>query len=210
MLYLHQENECIKNQYMEQLYNILKALGTFSFTNPKDAVLRRNMAKMFHQVDKYCVRNNIDTKISDSKECSTASHQSQISMPPPIPPPPLPPPPLQPLYKPHIQPLTPIRTNLPQVHRNPKATQEQRTPFNSLSHELLRSIQHGRALELKRTPCKRSPGGTPLKRQRRLSENDTSDLITIALRKKFQNVGQISSPNENLSPNMRSPSLEFP
>jgi hypothetical protein len=65
-------------------------------------------------------------------------------------------------------------------------------------------------MELKSTPFKRSPGGTPSKRQRRLSENDTSDIITIALRRKFKNASVYSPNNENMSPNVKSPSLEFP
>ncbi|CAH3190150.1 unnamed protein product [Porites evermanni] len=73
------------------------------------------------------------------------------------------------------------------------------TPGNHLNEELLKRIRNGCRSELKSTPVKRSPGGTPLKRQRRMSESDTSDLITVALKRKFQHT-IFHSPKESDSP----------
>lgn len=195
-------------------------LGAFTFPNERDAIFRRNLTKMFHQVGKYCNRNNININNDLQEEQNTSNLKiGELSTTTliPLPPPPPPPPPPQQFYKPKPKPQTPIT---PKVQRNPKTSStitkshHQHTPLRSLNTELLRSIKRGKALELKRTPCKRSPGGTPMKRARRLSESDTSDLITIALMRKFKNVKSVSSPKENMSPNVglspMSPSHEYP
>lgn len=131
------------------------------------------------------------------------------------PPPPPPPPPMVPFCTPKNLHKTPKSTKTPKtqiIHKKMvdcSTMDRQRTPLQTLNQDLLRSIKHCCTAELRSTPFKRSPGGTPLKRQRRLSENDTSDLITIALRRKFRNA-IVQSPNENKSPNVKSPSLEYP
>ncbi|XP_031562053.1 mitochondrial fission regulator 1-like [Actinia tenebrosa] len=211
---IDEENTQLKNAHLQQLYLTLEALGTFSFPDTKDAVLRRNLAKMFHQVGKYCTRNNIVTEKCNLNLQNFGLPKDQ-PMPPPAAPPPPPPPPMIPFCTPKNLHKTPKSRQSPKTQAAPKkmgdcsTLNEQRTPLQVLNQDLLRSIKHCRTVELKSTPLKRSPGGTPAKRQRRLSENDTSDLITIALRRKFRNAS-VQSPNENKSPNVKSPSLEFP
>lgn len=182
---------------MKQLYQVLETLGTFSFNKPNEAVLKRNLAKMYHQIGKYCNRNDIDiTKKSmrdvKSPEVSPAPPPPQMLIPPPPPPPP---------------PLTPLTTTKSATEKDCRNLLRKRsstkdnpsTPNNQTNEELLKRIRNGCRSELRSTPFKRSPGGTPFKRQRRMSDSNTSDLITLALKRKFQNVA-VPSPKENESP----------
>lgn len=191
---------------MKQLYDVLQSLGTFSFDKPNEAVLKRNLAKMYHQIGKYCHRNNIDiTKMSTDTVKSSEVHDVNTSAAPPPPqvliPPPPPPPPVgnlatlftsnRALKERGSQ--SHLKKNFEPVKPDPA------TPCNHLNDELLNRIRNGCRSELKSTPVKRSPGGTPLKRQRRMSESDTSDLITVALKRKFQHT-IFHSPKESDSP----------
>ena len=193
---------------MKQLHDVLQTLGTFSFNKPNEAILKRNLAKMYRQIGKYCCRNNIDiTKKSTDMTTSAAAPTEKIvaaPLPPqafiPPPPPPPPPPPLV---------LTPLTSNKAfkekgsqsQIRGNcmPSRPGHPSTPRNQPNEELLKRIRNGCRSELRSTPFKRSPGGTPFKRQRRMSESDTSDLITVALKRKFQHT-VFQSPKENESP----------
>lgn len=190
---------------MKQLYEVLQSLGTFSFDKPNEAILKRNLAKMYHQIGKYCSRNNIDiTKKTEDATKSVEAPTENIFAPPLPPqmliPPPPPPPPLA---------LTPVTFNKAPKRKvcqsqsrensSPTTTARLSTPLNHANEELLKRIRNGCRSELRSTSFKRSPGGTPLKRQRRMSENDTSDLITVALKRKFQNV-VFQSPKDNDSP----------
>ena len=160
------------------------------------------MAKMYQQVGKYCRRNKIDLtkKTGDLKRPRDTQREDPITKPLlvqiPIPPPP---------------PLPPVLTSrtsneiLPQKVSDNEAKKmsikgtNPRTPCNP-NQELLKRIRKGCRSELKSTPFKRSPGGTPLKRPRRMSETATSDLIEVALKRKFKNVA-FQSPQDNNSPN---------
>ena len=176
---------------MKQLYLILETLGTFSFTKPKEVILKRNLAKVYQQVGKYCSRNNIDVATKSTGGVSTAPLPPQMLIPPPPPPPP----------------LTPLTNNKATADKESKAllrkrmsaTKNPRTPQSQANEELLKRIRNGCRSELRSTPVKRSPGGTPFKRQRRMSDNDTSDMLTVALKRKFQSVA-VQSPKENQSP----------
>ena len=203
-----QENEEAKRNQMKQLYGVLESLGTFSFDKPNEAILKRNLTKMYHQIGKYCSRNNIDiTKKTKDATKSVEAPTENVIVPPlppqmliPPPPPPPPPPPLV------LNPITFIKAskrkvcdNQSQKSSTPTTKARLRTPLNHINEELLKRIRNGCRSELRSMSFKRSPGGTPLKRQRRMSENDTSDLITVALKKKFQNV-VFQSPKDNDSP----------
>ena len=177
---------------MKQLYLILETLGTFSFTKPKEAILKRNLAKVYQQVGNYCSRNNIDVTTKSIGGVSTTPLPPQMLIPPPPPPPP----------------LTPLTNKKGTADKESKSllrkrsmstTKNPRTPQGQANEELLRRIRNGCRAELRSTPVKRSPGGTPFKRQRRMSDNDTSDMLTVALKRKFQNVA-VQSPKENESP----------
>lgn len=178
---------------MKQLYLILETLGTFSFNKPKEAILKRNLAKVYHQIGKYCSRNNIDVTTKSTGGVPTAPLPPQMLIPPPPPPPP----------------LTPLTTNKATAEKDFRNLLRKRsmsttknnpsTPQSETNEELLKRIRNGCRSELRSTPFKRSPGGTPFKRQRRMSDSDTSDLITLALKRKFQNVA-VQSPKENESP----------
>jgi len=190
--FIPQENEQAKNNQMRQLYQILETLGTFSFTKPKEAILKRNLAKVYQQVGKYCSRNSIDVTTKSSGCVPTAPLPPQMLIPPPPPPPP----------------LTPLTTNKATAEkgsrnllrkRSTSTTKNPRTPQSQANEELLKRIRKGCRSELRSTPVKRSPGGTPFKRQRRISDSDTSDMLTVALKRKFQNV-VVQSPKENESP----------
>lgn len=193
-----QENGQAKKNQMKQLYQVLETLGTFSFNKPNEAILKRNLAKMYHQIGKYCSRNNIEitkkcTGVVKSPEVPTAPPPPQMVIPPPPPPPP----------------LTPLTINKATTEKDSRNLLKKRsmsttqnnpsTPQNQTNEELLKRIRNGCRSELRSTPFRRSPGGTPFKRQRRMSDSDTSDLITLALKKKFQNVA-VQSPKENESP----------
>ena len=189
---------------MKQLYQVLESLGTFSFKKPNETILKRNLAKMYHQIGKYCSRNNIDITKKDTTAVEFSEVPTENIVTAPLPPQMLipPPPPLPP-------PLTPLTTNKPTQQNDSKHLTRKRatlttknnptTPRNQTNEELLNRIRTGCKSELRRTPFKRSPGGTPFKRQRRISDSDTSDLITVALKRKFQNV-TFQSPKENESP----------
>ena len=190
--FIPQENEQAKNNQMKQLYLILETLGTFSFTKPKEEILKRNLAKVYRQVGNYCSRNNIDVTTKSTGGDSTAHLPPQMQIPPPPPPPP----------------LTPLTNNKATADKESKSllrkrsmltTKNPRTPQSQANEELLRRIRNGCRSELRSTPVKRSPGGTPFKRQRRMSYNDTSDMLTVALKRKFQSVA-VQSPKENQSP----------
>lgn len=183
---------------MRQLYQVLESLSTFSFNKPNETILKRNLTKMYHQIGKYCSRNSIEitkkgTGAVKSPEVPTAPPPPQMLIPPPPPPPP----------------LTPLTTNKATTEKHSKNILKKRiistaqnnpsTPLNQTNEELLKRIRTGCRSELRSTPFKRSPGGTPFKRQRRMSDSDTSDLITLALKRKFQNVA-VQSPKENESP----------
>jgi len=178
---------------MKQLYQILETLGTFSFTKPKEAILKRNLAKVYQQVGKYCSRNNIDVTTKDKGGVPTAPLPPQMLIPPPPPPPP----------------LTPLTTNKATAEKGSRNLLRKRsmsttkknpgTPQSQANKELLKRIRNGCRSELRSTPVKRSPGGTPFKRQRRMSDSNTSDMLTVALKRKFQNVA-VRSPKENESP----------
>lgn len=190
---------------MKQLHDVLESLGTFTFDKPNEVILKRNLAKMYHQIGKYCRRNNIDisNKSRDTMKSAEAPYENIVTAPLPpqmlIPPPP-PPPPLA---------LTPFTSNKASKEKDsccqlrksctPFTQDHPSTPLNHPNEELLKRIRNGCRSELRSTPFKRSPGGTPFKRQRRMSESDTSDLITVALKRKFQNV-VLQSPKENDSP----------
>lgn len=202
---IEQENEEAKRNQIKQLYGVLESLGTFSFEKPNEAILRRNLVKMYEQVGKYCRKNNIDTtkKTSDGAKSFQAPNDNVDAAPLPpqmlIPPPP-PPPPLA---------FTPFSSNTAPKQKacktqsrksfTPSTKAHPSTPSNHPNEELLKRIRNACQSELRSTPFKRSPGGTPLKRQRRMSENDTSDLITVALKRKFQNA-VFQSPTESDSP----------
>ena len=155
---------------------------------------------MYHQIGKYCRRNNIDITKTSTESTRSAEAPTENSVPEspppqlPIPPPP-PPPPLA------LTPFTSNKGSPSQLKKNcvPSNQDHPSTPNNYPNEELLKRIRNGCRSELRSTPFKRSPGGTPLKRQRRMSESDTSDLITVALKRKFQNV-VFQSPKENDSP----------
>lgn len=68
-------------------------------------------------------------------------------------------------------------------------------PLNSL---LVNEILNTGNRKLRPTGFKHSPGGTPMKRKRRLSLRDQADLLQVALEKKFQNV--VASPVKLHSP----------
>ena len=206
-----QDNEKIKQQYMVQLYQTLHVLGHFSFTEPKDVILKRNLCKIYQQVGNYCKRNSIqideDHKARLCKDNDKKNPDNTfLIIAPAAPPPPPPPPPLPP-------PLPLTATQTPRKHQKRQKTTLQiespfvcsRQPFMHLNDELLIRIKKGPGREgLKSTPLKRSPGGTPCRNRRRMSDTDTSDFITVALKKKFKNVA-VQSPNENLSPQLNSP-----
>ena len=192
-IFIPQENEQAKNNQMKQLYVILQTLGTFSFNKPKEVILKRNLAKVYKQIGNYCSRNNIDVTTKSTGGVPTAPLPPQMLIPPPPPPPP----------------LTPLTTNKATVDkesrnllrkrimsttRNNPSTQQCQT-----NEELLKKIRSVCRSELRSTPVKRSPGGTPFKRQRRMSDSNTSDLLTVALKRKFKNVA-VQSPKENESP----------
>ena len=191
--FIPQENEQAKNNQMKQLYQILETLCTFSFTKPKEVILKKNLAKVYQQIGKYCSRNNIDVTTKSTGGVPTAPPPPQMLIPPPPPPPP----------------LTPLTTNKAAADkesrnlmrkRNVSATKNNpSTPQSRGNEELLKKIRSGCRSELRSTPVKRSPGGTPFKRQRRMSDSNTSDLLTVALKRKFQNA-VVESPKENESP----------
>lgn len=188
---------------MKQLYQVLETLGTFSFNKPNEASLKRNLAKMYHQIGKYCSRNNIEItkKCMGAVKSSEAPTEDIVTAPLPpqmlIPPPP-PPPPLTPLTANKVTKEKDSR-NLLRKRCMSTTQNNSGTPRNPTNEELLKRIKDGCKSELRRTPFKRSPGGTPFKRQRRMSDSNTSDLITVALKRKFQNVA-FQSPKENESP----------
>lgn len=204
---LNQENEQAKRNQIKQLHQVLESLGTFNFNKPNEAILKRNLAKMYHQIGKYCSRNKIDVTMKDSSNTITSSDSpdENILVAPPAPPPPpilIPPPPPPP-------PLTPLTSINATPQNDTKHLSRKRgaltarnistTPCDQRNEELLKKIRGGCRSELRRTSFKRSPGGTPFKRQRRVSDSNASDLITVALKKKFQNV-TFQSPRENDSP----------
>ena len=175
---------------MKQLYLILETLGTFSFTKPKEAILKRNLAKVYKQVGNYFSRNNIDVTTKSTGGVPTIPLPPQMLIPPPPPPPP----------------LTPLTNNKATAEsknllrkRSMSTTKNSRTPQGRANEELLKRIRNGCRFELRSTPVKRSPGGTPFKRQRHLSDSNTSDMLTVALKRKFQNVA-VQSPKETESP----------
>lgn len=208
-----QENEKMKRFYMRQLHTMLESLGSFDFSKPNEVILRRNLAKIYQQVGKYCSKNNIEMTCNSKQVIGESVERfpraDELSLPPPPPPPPPPPLPV----------CTRIKETPVQLYKKRKVSStkesdipnkncQQRTPLQCINEELMNRIRNSKLANLKSTPCKRSPGGTPMRRQRRLSESDTSDLITVALRRKFKNVA-LQSPNENGSPNVRSPAAEF-
>ncbi|XP_032225490.2 putative uncharacterized protein DDB_G0285869 [Nematostella vectensis] len=223
---IEEENEQLKREYLQQLHKTLEALRTFDFNNPRDAIFKRNLVKMHKQVGNYCLR--VYGEMNATKlpmEMVVRDETREIAVVAPMPPPPPPPPPRfvpfttgpdsqqaslrwknSECMEPHsFQELIKGKT----LSKTSDKRDALSTPTQTINQELLQRIRKGCLSELKSTPCKRSPGGTPVKRQRRLSESDTSDLITIALKRKFQNA-IMYSPNENKSPNIRSPSSEFP
>ena len=164
---------------------------------------------MYHQIGKYCSRNKIDVTMKDSSNTITSSDSPNENIlvappaPPPQPPPilippPPPPPPLTPLTSINATPQNDTK-NLSRKRGGLTARNISTTPCDQRNEELLKKIRGGCRSELRRTSFKRSPGGTPFKRQRRVSDSNASDLITVALKKKFQNV-TFQSPRENDSP----------
>ena len=157
---------------MKQLYGVLQSLGTFSFDKPNEAVLKRNLAKMYHQIGKYCQRNDIDiTKKSTVKMKSNEVHDENTSAttspPQVVIPPPPPPPPVGNLAA-LVTSNRALKEGGSQSHQKKNfepVKPDPATPGNHLNEELLNRIRNGCRSDLKSTPVKRSPGGTPLKRQ---------------------------------------------
>ncbi|XP_074608909.1 uncharacterized protein LOC141863312 isoform X2 [Acropora palmata] len=204
---LEKENEEAKSIQMKQLFHLLESLGTFSFDKPNEIILKRNMAKMYQQVGKYCRRNKVDlkNKTSDLEKPRDTQREDLITKPLlveiPIPPPP-PPPSVLTSHPSNAIPTQKVCDN--EARKRSIKTTNTRTPRNP-NQDLLNQIRKRCRSELKSTPFKRSPGGTPLKRPRRMSETATSDLIEVALKRKFKNV-RFQSPHDNNSPNsMTSP-----
>lgn len=198
---IEEENELAKRNQIKKLHQVLESLGTFTFSRPNEAILKQNLAKMYHQIGKYCSRNQIDVTMKGNNNTvkTSESPNENIHAPPPPPQTLIPPPP--PL--PPLTPLTSFKAASQNNARNPSRKRgalttknNPTTPCDQRNEELLKRIRGGCRSELRRTPFKRSPGGTPFKRQRRVSDSDGSYLITVALKKKFQNV-TFQSPREN-------------
>ena len=197
----------MKQFYMKQLHSTLEVLGSFSFNKPNEVILRRNLAKIYQQVGKYCSKKGNDL-MKESSGPGDVLKSELTPVPPPPPPPPLLPPPVAKYARPHKTPVRAHKERKFLTDKESRSTSEQCTPLKSLNAELMTKIRGSKISNLRSTPCKRSPGGTPFRQQRRLSESDTSDLITVALKRKFKNV-VVQSPNENQSPNVKSPAGDF-
>lgn len=200
---LEEENEEAKRMQMKELFHLLESLRTFSFDKPNEVILKRNLTKMYNQIGRYCQRNKIDLKVEQNNEADKLVNTQTVDsiatpklVQMPIPPPP-PPPPV--LTSRTLNVVSQPKVSENEQRRVATKTATLGTPRNHSNEELLRSIRERCRSELKSTPFKRSPGGTPLKRPRRMSETHTSDLIELALKRKFQKV-VIRSPKENDSP----------
>lgn len=139
----------------------------------EDANLKKLLYELKSQVVNYC-------------------EQRGIQSPAPLPPPPPPPLPSIPAEKP--------ATSKPDVQQfNDKSrlnkSKSSHKPLNSV---LVNEILNTGNRKLRPTGFKHSPGGTPMKRKRRMSLSDQADLLQVALEKKFQNV--VASPAKLHSP----------
>lgn len=144
--------------------------------NTEDANLKKLLDELKSQVIGYCERRGIQSPV-------------------PLAPPPAPPPPSIPAVKPSTG-----NCNNEKPGNNSRLTElnkskSSRKPLNS--HLVNEIITTGNR-KLRPTGFKHSPGGTPMKRKRRLSLTDQADLLQVALEKKFQNV--VASPPQVHSP----------
>ena len=118
-----------------------------------------------------------------------------IQSPAPVPPPPPPPLPSVPAVKPITGKSDKEQCNNSSTMRDLNKTKSSiklkssNKPLNPL---LINEIVNTGNRKLRPTGFKHSPGGTPMKRKRRLSLSDQADLLQVALEKKFQNV--VASP----------------
>lgn len=143
----------------------------------EDANLKKLLYELKSQVVGYCERKGIKS-------------------PAPLAPPPAPPPP----NVPAVNPTSTVKSNKGQFGdksrlKDLNKSKSSNKPVNSL---LINEILNTGNRKLRPTGFKHSPGGTPMKRKRRLSLSDQADLLQVALEKKFQNA--IASPIKPPSP----------
>ena len=143
----------------------------------EDANLKKLLCELKSQVTNYCQQRGIQSPMA------------------PLPPPPPPVPPTIPAVKPTTSKSDKEQFTDNSRLRNLNKPKLSHKPLNSL---LINEIMNSGNRKLRPTGFRHSPGGTPMKRKRRLSLSDQADLLQVALEKKFQNV--VASPTKLHSP----------
>lgn len=162
---------------MHSLKKILNQAPMEAFLpDTEDSNLKKLLHELRSQVVDYCERRGIQS-------------------PAPLAPPPPPPLPNIPAVKPTTGKSDKERFSGNSRLRDLNKSKSSNKPLNSL---LVNEILNTGNRKLRPTGFKHSPGGTPMKRKRRLSLSDQADLLQVALEKKFQNV--VASPTKIHSP----------
>eukprot|EP00117_Sycon_ciliatum_P029200 scpid71460/ scgid23318/ len=209
-------NEKAKVECLVDLHRVLKDLGGLVSTGQEeDVALRRDMASLYRQVETFCTEHAIATEPSPPAQAACPPPPPA----PPLPPPPLPPMTMgaTTLYKAKRKSTEsgddtredgvncPTSENEPALKKakapttpTPRFTQQtpfrHESPLQTFNKHLIMSISGGLVQrQLKRTSGVRSPGGTPVRKERQLDASDPCDAIALALQKKFRNV-PIRSP----------------
>ncbi|CAH1783005.1 unnamed protein product [Owenia fusiformis] len=208
------ENQKMLDRHIKELKRTLVNIGHLSHYNTRTN-LKYNLASLYHEVVQYCSDRNIEDSTEEQKVV-VAHLPTAPPPPPPGPPPPVvappPPPPLPntPLIKTRRVSFyekskrTPTRSRkstetTPKSSKITTRSSKPNTPLCALNPELKSNIMLGRG-KLRSTPGVRSPGGTPVCKKPRRSTSNHSDLMVLALQRKFQNVRRPSS-----SPTITSP-----
>ncbi|XP_074646280.1 uncharacterized protein LOC141902448 [Tubulanus polymorphus] len=212
------ENDDRLNRHLGEIMGLFAQIDNLDTSSLKTS-LRLSLIQCSKYVKEYCDHNDISAPSGDNfepkakkrkldaAECSTdmacqtsPTAPSIIPIPPPVPavprPPPVPPPSV------HLN-VTPLSTRkLGTAIKNSVLSRRQSLPSTLtrkplLGDELKKHITSGKT-SLRSTPGIHSPGGTPIRQAKRYSIDDPTNLVTVALKKRFQNVIMKSPINESL------------
>ena len=182
------KNEIAKTECILDLRRLLHDLGTLPFSS-EEITLKRSLGQLYQEVTSFCKTHNIDETPKKEEE--------EPVMPPPPPPPP--PPPAPPITQPNVKPTkrrstegnslesgceTPAaKKGCPATSCVPQQTPYRHgTPLQNFNTSLISTISGGLLKrQLRRTPCVRSPGGTPARLPRQLRASDPADMLALAL-----------------------------
>ena len=162
---------------MHSLKKVLNQAPMEAFLpDTEDTNLKKLLCELKSQVVNYCEQRGIQS------------------------PAPAPPPPPLPLPNVSVLKTNTSKSDKEQFNNNSrlKDLNKSKSSHKPLDSVLINEIVNTGNRKLRPTGFKHSPGGTPMKRKRRLSLSDQADLLQVALEKKFQNV--VASPLKLHSP----------